>query len=435
MTGLLRPVTALLMSASILLMGNGLLGILLPVRADLERFTSFEIGAMGSAHYLGLVAGCLLCPLVIARVGHIRAFVAFTASATIAPLLHAIWQEPIFWTLLRAMTGICFAGLFMGIESWLTASSTLETRGRVLAVYTFLNFTVVIAGMQMTGLADPQGFELFSVVAILFSLAAVPVALTLTTAPSQPRTARLQLRWLIEVSPAAVLGCTFTGLANGAFWSLGPLYGKGAGLDIAETATLLTVAVIGGAVGQYPIGSLSDRLGRRLPLAIVASVAVIAGIGLYLASGPEAMWKYPLIAVYGICAFSIYTLCLAHANDLVPKERAVEVSSGLLMMFSIGAVLGPLIASLVMSVAGTGALFLHSAAAHTLIALTLLVRVGLRPTLPEEDKEEFVAVPRTTPAVFELDPRGEPSAPMAAPAEPAVADPARAATGPAPQQT
>jgi MFS family permease len=147
------------------------------------------------------------------------------------------------------------------------------------------------------------------------------------------------------------------------------------------------------------------------------------------------MWKYPLIAVYGICAFSIYTLCLAHANDLVPKERAVEVSSGLLMMFSIGAVLGPLIASLVMSVAGTGALFLHSAAAHALIALTLLIRVGLRPTLPEEDKEEFVAVPRTTPAVFELDPRGEPSAPMAAPAEPAVSDPARAAAGPAPQQT
>ena len=424
MTGLLRPVTALLLSASILLMGNGLLSILLPVRADLERFTSVEIGIMGSAHYLGLVVGCVLCPLVIARVGHIRAFVAFTASATIAPLLHAIWQEPVFWTVLRVLTGICFAGLFMGIESWLTASSTLETRGRVLAAYTFLNFTVVIAGMQMTGLADPHGFELFSAVAILFSLAAVPVAMTQTTAPSPPRTARLQLRWLFEVSPAAVLGCTFTGLANGAFWSLGPVYGKGAGLSISETATLLTVAVLGGAAGQYPFGSLSDRIGRRLPLAIVATVAAIAGIGLFLASGPGTVWKYPLIAVYGVCAFSIYTLCLAHANDLVPKDRAVEVSSGLLMMFSIGAVLGPLIASLAMSLGGTGALFLHSAAAHTLIGLTLLIRVGLRPVLPEEDKEEFVAVPRTTPAVFELDPRAEPSAPKPGPVESTVQQPA-----------
>jgi MFS family permease len=427
MTGLLRPVTALMLSASILLMGNGLLNILLPVRADLERFTSVEIGIMGSAHYLGLVVGCVLCPLVIARVGHIRAFVAFTASASIAPLLHAIWLEPVFWTVLRVLTGICFAGLFMGIESWLTASSTLETRGRVLAAYTFLNFTVVIAGMQMTGLADPQGFELFSAVAILFSLAAVPVAMTLTAVPSPPRSARLRLRWLFEVSPAAVLGCTFTGLANGAFWSLGPLYGKGAGLSISETATLLTVAVLGGAAGQYPIGSLSDRIGRRLPLAIVATVAAIAGIGLFLTGGPGAAWKYPLIAVYGICAFSIYTLCLAHANDLVPKERAVDVSSGLLMMFSIGAVVGPLIASFAMSLAGTGALFLHSAAAHTLIGLTLLIRVGLRPTLPEEDREEFVAVPRTTPAVFELDPRAEPSHPEASPPVEAEAPPQPAA--------
>jgi hypothetical protein len=70
-----------------------------------------------------------------------------------------------------------------------------------------------------------------------------------------------------------------------------------------------------------------------------------------------------------------------------------------------------------MSLAGTGALFLHSAAAHTLIGLTLLIRVGLRPTLPEEDREEFVAVPRTTPAVFELDPRAEPSHPEASPVE------------------
>jgi MFS family permease len=424
MTGLLRPVTALLMAASILLMGNGLLGILLPVRADLESFTNVEIGIMGSAHYLGLVAGCALGPLVIARVGHIRAFAAFTASATITPLLHAIWLDPVAWALLRALNGVCFAGLFMGIESWLTASSTLETRGRVLAAYTFLNFTVVIAGLQMTGLADPRGFELFSLVAILYSLSAVPVALTATAAPVPPRSARLQLGWLFEVSPAAVMGCLFAGFANGAFWSLAPLYGKGTGLSLAETATLITIAVIGGAASQWPVGSLSDRLGRRLPLMTVATGAACAGMGLFAAAGAEPVWKFALIAVYGTCAFPIYALCVAHANDLVPKERAVDVSSGLLLTFSIGAVCGPLLASFAMSVAGTGALFLHSAAAHSLIVLTLVIRVGLRPRLPEEDKEGFVAVPRTTPAVFELDPRAEPSAPNPVSAKPATPDPA-----------
>ncbi|HXF55860.1 MAG TPA: MFS transporter [Hyphomicrobiaceae bacterium] len=430
MTSLLRPVTALLLAASILLMGNGLLGILLPLRADLESFSQIEIGIMGSAHYVGLVVGCVFAPLVIARVGHIRAFAAFTASATITPLLHAIWPDPFFWTLLRALNGLCFAGLFMGIESWLTASSTLETRGRVLAAYTFLNFTVVIAGLQMMGLADPRGFELFSLVAILYSLSAVPVALTATAAPVPPRSARLRLGWLVDVSPAAVLGCLFAGLANGAFWSLAPLYGKGTGLSLTETAMLITIAVIGGAGSQWPVGSLSDRLGRRVPLMGVATGAACAGMGLFSAAGSDALWKFVLIAVYGTCAFPIYALCVAHANDLVPKERAVDVSSGLLLTFSIGAVCGPLFASLAMSLAGPGALFLHSAVAHGLIAITLLIRVKLRPSLPEDDKEGFIAVPRTTPAVFELDPRAEPRSPPPAAAEPAAAEPSPAAATP-----
>jgi len=405
--GILRPVTALLLSAAILLMGNGLLSMLIPLRADFEQFTRLDIGFMGSGYYAGLVAGCLLGPLVIARVGHIRAFVAFTAIATITPLLHAIWPQPIAWTALRALNGLCFAGLFMGIESWLSSASTIETRGRVLAAYTVLNLTVVTLGMQMTALTSPKGFELFSLVAILYSLAAVPVALTTTHAPCPPKTAKLRLGWLFAVSPAAVMGCFFTGIANSAFWTLAPLYGRSGGFSLAEVATFMTVAVLSGAASQWPVGYLSDKVGRRPLLVAVAISAACAGIGLYLLSNAGPGLIYPLAALYGCSAFPVYTLCVAHANDLVHKKRAVEVSSGLLLTFSIGAVIGPVLASLVMSQAGHGALFLHSAVAHTLIAVAMIVRVRLRPKLPAERQEEFVAVPRTTPSVFELDPRAE----------------------------
>ncbi len=414
MAGLLRPVTALLIAAAILLMGNGLISVLLPLRADIEAFSRIEIGLMGSAYYAGLVAGCLLAPLVIARVGHIRSFVAFTAVATITPLMHAIWTDPIAWFVLRALNGLCFAGLFMGIESWLTGASTVETRGRVLGSYTVINLTVVTLGMQMMSLTSPRGFELFSLVAILYSLAAVPIALTNTQAPVPPRTAKLRLVWLFGVSPAALIGCFFTGLAQSAFWTLAPLYGRSAGFSLAEVAIFMTFVVLGGAASQWPVGYLSDRVGRRPLLIITGLVASAAGIGLYIlgTSSPSAI--FPLALIYGACAFPIYTLCVAHANDLVSKKRAVEVSSGLLMTFSIGAVLGPLMASTIMSSAGPGALFLHSAAAHAMIALVMLVRAKLRPTLPTENKEAFVAVPRTTPGVFELDPRGDGAGPAAA---------------------
>lgn len=408
MTGLLRPVIALLAAAAVLLMGNGIMGVLLPIRADLEGFTRLEIGIMGSVYYTGLMAGCLLAPLIIARFGHIRAFVAFTATATATPLLHAMWSDPLTWSLLRGVNGVCFAGLFMGIESWLSATAAPGTRGRVLAIYTVINLTVVTAGMQMLQLSEPMGFELFSLVAILYSLAAVPVALAPTAAPSLRKTTRLRLGWLISVSPAAVLGCFFTGIANGGFWSLSPLYATGAGLAVADVATFVSTIVLAGAASQWPIGYLSDRLGRRWLLTFVAVTACLAGITLYFVSRGDVRLIFAIGALYGVMAFPVYTLAVAHANDLVHRKRAVEVSSGLLLMFSIGAMIGPILASLLMSNFGHGALFLHSALAHAMIAAVMLARVQLRPKPPNKRSEDFVAVPRTTPAVFELDPRGEP---------------------------
>jgi MFS family permease len=407
MAVVLRPVTALLVAAAILLMGNGLLGVLVPLRADAESFTRLEIGLMGSAYYAGLMSGCVLAPRIISRVGHIRAFVTFTASATITPLLHAIWTDPVAWSVLRALNGLCFAGLFMGIESWLSGAATNATRGRVLAAYTVINLTVVTLGMQLLALPDPRGFALFSLVAILYSLAAVPVALMPTSAPSPPRSAKLRVGWLFAVSPAAVLGCFFTGLANSGFWSLSPLYAKGASLGVSEIATFMTLAVLGGAASQWPVGYLSDRFGRRRLLVAAAAGASMTGMALYTFSIGGMERIYALGLVYGAMAFPIYTLCVAHANDLVHRKRAVEVSSGLLLIFSVGAMIGPVLASLLMDRLGPGALFLHSAGAHALIAIVMVVRAALRPKPPAERSEGFVVVPRTTPAVFDLDPRAD----------------------------
>jgi MFS family permease len=408
MTDILRPVTALLMAAAILMTGNGLLGVLVPIRADLAHFTRLEIGAMGSIYYAGLMLGCLVAPAIIARVGHIRAFTAFTASATITPLLHAMWLDPWVWAGLRGLNGLCFAGLFMGIESWLSGASTSETRGRVLAAYTVINLTVVTFGMQMLALTPPGGFELFSLVAILYSLAAVPVCMTTTPVPAPPTRAKLRIVWLYSVSPVSVLGCFFTGVANSGFWQLSALYASESGLSIHDVALFVTIAVLGGAIGQWPVGMVSDRLGRRPLLMVCGIAASAAGLGLFAAAQikPPTVVLFALAAGYGLMAFPIYTLCVAHANDLVHKKRAVEVSSGLLLVFSVGAVIGPLVASAAMAGLGNGALFLHTAIAHLLIAGITLVRSQVRPSLPNRRQEEYVVVPNSTPAMFELDPRG-----------------------------
>ncbi|MEZ5853258.1 MAG: MFS transporter [Hyphomicrobiaceae bacterium] len=407
MTSVLRPVAALMLSTAILLLGGGLIGLLLPLRADLEGFSAIEIGTLGGAYYGGLMLGCFLAPALIGRVGHIRCFAASTALATIAPLLHMLIVDPLAWTVLRIFQGICFAGLFTVIESWLSDAATSENRGRVLALYTVVHLSVATIGMQLIGLGKVASFELFAVVAILFSAAAVPVALTRTVAPTPPRTAGLHVRQLFAISPTALAGSLFAGLSNSAIWTMTPVFGRDLGLPPREAAVLLAVIVLSGAAGQWPVGWLSDRVGRRPVLIGLTLVAAAACAGIVHAAGHDRSLLLANGCLLGAVAFSMYPLSVAHANDLVPRERAVETSGGLLMVFSFAAVIGPLIASVSMTVLGDWALFLYLGVTHVLLVPLLVVRIGQRPTLPIEDKDGFVALARTTPAMFDLDPRSE----------------------------
>ena len=133
------PIAALLFSAALLLTGNGLQGALLPVRAYVESFTTLEVGILGATYFLGFAAGCLIGPRIVRRVGHIRTFTAMVSVASAMMLVHAMVLEPLVWWLCRGITGLCFAVLFMVIESWLNERSTNENRGRMFSIYTFIN--------------------------------------------------------------------------------------------------------------------------------------------------------------------------------------------------------------------------------------------------------------------------------------------------------
>jgi MFS family permease len=421
MTGVLRPVTALLLAVAVLMLGGGLQAVLLPIRAEIEGFSDLHIGLMGSAYYLGQIGGCLMTPAIVARVGHIRAFAAFSAIASVAPLLHPISADPLLWMVLRLVTGITIAGVLLVIESWLAAAADHETRGSVLGAYTLIHLAVLMAGMQMISFGSPSSFELFSVVAVLFSLAAVPIALTTAIAPVPPKRAKMRLGWIFYISPAAWLAAFLSGITNGAFWMLTPVFAKDIGYSSSGIALFLAVGVLAGAITQWPVGSLSDRMGRRSLIAVTGLVAGIGGVGLALAPTDNVVLMFAFIAVFGGANFPIYTLALAHINDLVSKRRAVEVASSLLLIFSIGAVIGPIVSAFAMDMFGPGALFVTTAVAHLAITATMTIRGQLRPRIPMRHREDFVLLPRTTPAVYELDPRADPTAevPEPEPPEPA----------------
>ncbi|MEX2617837.1 MAG: MFS transporter [Alphaproteobacteria bacterium] len=401
----LAPIAALLLSVFILLVGNGLQGTVLPIRADIDGFSAFEIGGIGAAYYLGFTVGCIAGPYAIKRVGHIRAFAALAAIAAASTMLHALIVSPVPWYVFRCLTGVCFAGLYMIIESWLNEHSSNENRGLVLSIYQVVNLTAITGGQFLLNAAKPAGFELFAIVTVLIAIGLVPVALTTATAPRPIQQTRLRIRWLYSISPVAVLGCIAVGMANGAFWGLAPVYARLNGLPVSEIAFFMAVTIIGGAILQFPLGRLSDHYDRRYVLIAACLLCALAGLGLATLSGYSHILMLALAFLFGGFAFPIYALSIAHANDLVEPGDRVDVSSGLLLIFGLGAVVGPVIASAIMETTSYHALFYFTAAVHILTAGFAYYRTTRSDAPIAEERDNFVLVNVSSPAVFAIDPR------------------------------
>lgn len=373
--GIIAQLGALLLGATILLMGNGLQTTLLPLRAEAEGFSALSIGIMGSSYFVGFVAGCLTISRMVRSVGHIRVFTAMAAIASVVPLLHVLTLAEPAWWLLRAGTGYCIASLFLVIESWLNQRADNTVRGTVFSLYTSLTFIAIIAGQVLLAFYLPTSFAPFAIASIIVSLAAVPVALNSIIAPAPSPPGRLNPLSLMKLSPAGTAGCFAAGLVTGAFWSLAPVSASRAGLDTGGVALFVGVAVLGGALSQWPIGRLSDRLDRRLVIMLSAALAALAGFALFWASRHWSAGVLPLAFVFGAFIFPIYAVSVAHVNDLITAESFIEVSGGLLFLNGAGAMIGPLAGAAAMRMVGPGGLFAAMAAAYGLLGLFVLLRI------------------------------------------------------------
>jgi MFS family permease len=406
----LQPRTnALLAGAGLLFAAGGMHGLVLPLRGDIEGFDTGLIGLIGSAHALGHVLGCLVAPWLVGRAGHVRTFGALAAMVAIVALLHALLVMPGPWLVLRAATGFAFAGTTMIIESWLNEAAGGARRGQIFARYMMINLAGSMIGQMAVAGTGVRGFEPFAWIAILACMALLPTALSNQPSPQPLARARLDLGMLFRVSPIAAVGCLAIGLANGAFGSLAAVWARAQGLEVAAVATFVTATIAGGALAQLPVGRISDRMDRRWIL--IAGCLAAGAASLVLLLQPQGAIAGPAIIGFGLCLgasmHTLYPLAVAHANDLARPEDFVGVGSGLLLLFGIGAALGPALASLAMSSIGPEGLFAHLLVVYGALALFGALRILIRrPQAPEGAGFLEMPLPKTvTPETASLDPR------------------------------
>ncbi len=396
-------ITTLLIGTAILFLGTGLQQIIVPVRAKLEGFSTTTVGVMGAAYFGGFAVGCVIGPLFVRRVGHIRCFAGFAALAASATLAFPLAVDPIAWSVLRAFTGFCMAILYMVIESWLNEQSSNQVRGQVLSLYIIVTNLVIIGGQMMLNLYDPRQPAQFTLIAVLICLSLVPLSLTPTAAPKPIAEARLRIGRLFRLSPVGFVGCFSIGIVEGAFWALGPVFADAQGFPVLEITLFMSAFVVGGTLSQWPIGKYSDRVDRRKVIVACCVGTTCTGLALAFLDFGGLSATFAVAGLHGAFMIPLYALLLAHANDYAPTETLVETSSGLLLIYAAGAIVGPLVVAPAMDAAGPGALFVAMAVVLGALALFTAYRWARRPAAAEIERVEFVPVPKTTPSVYSLE--------------------------------
>ncbi|WP_298187721.1 MFS transporter [uncultured Pseudomonas sp.] len=407
MTLILKSFSSLYFATLLMLLGSGLLSTYLALRLA-QTADGLWVGALMAANYLGLVLGGKLGHRLIARVGHIRAYVACAGVVTAAVLGHGLSDWLPSWLLLRVLVGLGMMCQYMVVESWLNEQAENSQRGQVFAGYMGASYLGLILGQLVLVVHPTLGLELLMLVALCFALCLVPVALTRKLHPAPLHPAPLEMRFFIERVPLSLTAIVVAGLLIGSFYGLAPLYGTRMGLSTEQIGLFMGSCIIAGLVVQWPLGWLSDRRDRVYLIRGCAALLVVAALPLALLPQVSLLLLFAVGFAVSALQFSLYPLAVALANDHVEAERRVSLTAMLLVTFGVGASIGPLLAGVLMRFFGANMLYAFVSGCS--LILVLCVRPAKVTNLHQVDDAPLHHIPMpdsttSSPLTAALDPR------------------------------
>jgi MFS family permease len=384
--GTYGALAGLLCGYALLITGNGLFQTLIPLRVIQSGYSTLLVGLIQSLYYLGYILGAVVNRRLIDRIGQHRTFVAFSAAAAILALAFGAAQSPWELCVVRLLTGFAFMGLYTSIESWLNGTVQNEKRGQVFGSYAAINYLAVGSGQFLLNVGAGSGGQQFSIAAALFAAAVLPVTLlegwpvkvadeNLDRVPAG--TWRESVREMMNAAPLAVPGCILAGFIYSSFYAMMPVYLERKGFATSELATFMGIALIGALLPQWPMGRISDRVDRRRLVYLTASISACLSIVLFCFDFRVVTWSATL--AYVAITFTQYGLIVSHVHDRTEAHLRVAISATLLVLFSLGGMVGPALSSALMTIIGPSGFFLFNALSCALLALTARHALGMKP--------------------------------------------------------
>ena len=380
----------LLLGMGVLMLGAGLQGTLLGLRATLEGFPTPVTGIIMSCYYVGYLVGTFAAPRLVLKVGHIRVFAALAAVASAAILVQGSFVHALPWAMMRLISGVCFAGIYVVAESWLNDRASRSNRGTLLALYMLVLYIGLGSAQFLLVLASPSTPTPFMLVSVLISLAMVPIVVSAQQTPQTSVPLKVRYRDLYRNSPLGVVAVTVSGMISSTIFSMGPVYARLSGLGTSGVATFMAVSILAAVLTQYPIGRLSDRMDRRTVIAIVCTIATLAAVSIVVFNDMPHGVFLTVAALFSGFVLTLYSLAVSHVNDKLEPGQMVAASSALLSLNGTAAMIGPVLAGSLIAAFGTKAYFATLATLTGGLTIYDLWRKTRRSAVPAAQKGPFI---------------------------------------------
>jgi MFS family permease len=315
----------------------------------MEQYDPEVIGAVVSAMYLGILIGSFKIDQFIIRYGHVKSFVIFTLLLGTLVLLPAFWVNPWYWAALRFFGGICMAGVFIVIESWILMRGTTETRGVMLSLYLGTLYGALMLGQFLINLSSLATVWPFVITAFCCFASLLPMMNKNADAPKIEKVEKsehLSLTKLFYLSPLGFIGGIISGMILAVIYGLVPVYAREIGLSIEQISTLMAIIIFGGLSLQWPIAKWADSGKRRRMIQLASFLSAIFGVGLTLIPHDQIGYLFLFAGVFGGFSFTIYPLTMAYSCEKVPDHQIVKATGGFVLAYGMGAITGPLLAPL-----------------------------------------------------------------------------------------
>ena len=150
----------------------------------------------------------------------------------------------------------------------------------------------------------------------------------------------------------------------------------------------MTLFIGFGAVSQWPLGWLSDKIDRRKVILLCCVVVTSICILLSIFEFSKTVFLI-LNGLIGASTLPLYSLGVAQTNDRLKPSQMVSASGTIIFVYSVFAALGPFSMSYFINLFDELGFLLYLSGVHILIAVIVFAMMFVTDDVDESDQANF----------------------------------------------